>query len=194
MGGCYVPYSFNVFWYSHLSCSDLLSVMEFLLQRKWLMQLLPATLGYLGIHCCHLIVQPCTMLPLVLVGAGIFWYFCCVQNFVCLCFNEILGFPLRKLEPLQFFSHPWISPQISTLQVFVQLVKDCDVFPASLVPQPIDRFICLVPDTGLGKTAPRYLYLCFWIPQLPQRYFCLWNICWKRGIKRISSTPICPRI
>lgn len=181
MGGCYVPCSFNAFWYPHLSSSDLLPVMDFLLQKKWLLQLLPATLGYLGINslfpygCCHLIVQPCTMLPLVPVGGGKVLTISAVFKlfFVCLCLNDILKIHLRKFELLQFFLSSLNISTVSTLQVFVQSVRDWRGFPAPLFPQYIQRSICLLPDTQLGETAPRYLSLWCWISPLPQKCFCL---------------------
>lgn len=54
-----------------------------------------------------------------------------------------------------------------------------------LVPQP------LLPDVQVGKTPPESLGEWRWIPQLPQRCFCLWMdanfCCWPGGQNRGTS-------
>lgn len=120
------------------------------------------------------------------------YYLSFVQTFfVCLCFSDILEIPLRKFDFCNFSSHPWISPQVSILQAFVQIMRDW--------------FLCSIVSTVHTEVyLPTTRYTVGWhcskvplsmMPNLkaPAKMFLFVNgcsiICGKGGIKRKISYP-----
>lgn len=83
----------------------------------------------------------------------------------------------RKAGLLQGLCYPWVSAQVSTLQVFPQLQPggseaDLLVFPLSAAPSEgcLDIIACTE-----GESTPRSPSRQCWVPQgLLQRHFCLW--------------------
>ena len=45
---------------------------------------------------------------------------------------------------------------------------------ALLAAQPIMRSVCLLPDVQVSKTFPGSVDTWYWIPQFPQKHFCLY--------------------
>ena len=113
-----------------------------------------------GRDCCHLLVQSHAVL-FWRWGQGRFLSLCYYKLFFC---NEVLGSLLGQDELWNFFFQPWLSAQVSALQVFSQ-------------PQPeeLGQVCCLTGSTlyqgQSGERDSSWVYCCN--PQLLPRCFCL---------------------
>ena len=100
----------------------------------------------------------------------------CIQIHIFFCSNGFLEFLLRKAGLVQRLLILGCLLK-SALSLFSQTVaeRSCGPFcKLLLVLQPIPTSVCLSPDAQVVQTPPGSLDKWCWIPQLPQRYFCLW--------------------
>lgn len=104
--------------------------------------------------------------------------------------QQSVQIPPWKAGLLQGLCYPWVSAQVSILQVFPQLQPggseaDSLVFPLSAAPSEgcLDIIACTE-----GESTPRSPSKQCWVPQgLLQRHFCLWmdvsSVVWKGNVR-----------
>lgn len=90
------------------------------------------------------------------------------------CSNGMLESPLRKDGLPQTLFHLWASAQGSTLQVFLSHSQEGlgHVYISWFA--PLAKFYLLITKYTGGKIPLVSLGVKCWIPQLPNRHFCLW--------------------
>ena len=83
------------------------------------------------------------------------------------CWNISLG----KVDLCKLSLSITICPGQHSPGFFPAAVKG--VGAGSFVPRPVQKSVHLFPDAQVGKTASRSSGIWSWIPQVPQRHFCL---------------------
>ena len=82
------------------------------------------------------------------------------------CWNTSLG----KVDSASCLLSSGIFPGQHSAGSFPAATRQDGV--GSLVPQPVQKSVCLFPGTQVGRMAPRSSGVWQQIPQVPQRHFC----------------------